>query len=286
MATMIVAKARAVAELVKVELPAAAGVCVVAGEVMALGHLPTVSTAILGFLVGFLISGAAMISNDYFDYEVDKVNHPERPFPSGRITKSELMVTEAAFSLAGLVAAGILGLVVLAAAAALWVVGFLYNWRYKEAGLLGNTMVSVSVASTFVIGGMASAGPVNGLVWTFGCLAFMFDLAEEIAGGAMDVIGDAQRNVRSLARTHGRTQAFRVSTFLYILVIVGTLTPFAMDWLGTGYLVIVAVVDILIGYFAFELYESKTPQEGRRRIRHLYLTALGLVAAFLVGGML
>ncbi len=280
---MTLAKVKAVSDLVKIELPAAAGICVVAGEVMALGRLPSATTVILGFLLGFFVSAAAMISNDYFDREVDRVNHPERPLPSGRITTGELLIIEACFSLAGLAIAAFLGVVVLVGASALWIIGFLYNWRYKESGLVGNMMVSASVASTFVVGGIASAGPVNGLVWTFGTLAFMFDLAEEIAGGAMDVVGDAKRNVRSLGRVLGKICALRVSVILYTLVIVGTFVPVVRGWLGAPYLAIAAVTDLLLIYFSARLYRSRTPEEGRREIRHLYLTAAGLVAAFLLG---
>jgi geranylgeranylglycerol-phosphate geranylgeranyltransferase len=60
-------KVFAISDLIKPELPFAAGVCVIAGEVLALGRLPDVTPSILGFLVGFFISGSAMVSNDYFD---------------------------------------------------------------------------------------------------------------------------------------------------------------------------------------------------------------------------
>ncbi len=47
------------------------------------------------------------------------------------------------------------GPVAFAVAVATWVLGFLYNWRLKSAGLLGNLIVALSVAMTFVIGQMA-----------------------------------------------------------------------------------------------------------------------------------
>ncbi|MDD1761586.1 MAG: prenyltransferase, partial [Methanothrix sp.] len=64
--------------MVKPELPLAAGICVVAGEIIGSESLPTFFVGLMGFLTGFFISGAAMISNDYFDLEVDRVNHPNR----------------------------------------------------------------------------------------------------------------------------------------------------------------------------------------------------------------
>ena len=133
----IKAKVRAVSDLVKPELPIAAGICVIAGEILALRHFPSAVDALFGFLVGFFISGSAMISNDYFDLDVDRINHPQRPLPSGRITILELMVLTCFFSVAGLVAAALLGALTLVLALVIWAVGFLYNWKFKETVLPG-----------------------------------------------------------------------------------------------------------------------------------------------------
>ena len=88
-------------DLLKPELPLAAGICVIAGEIIGLGHVPTVMQLFLGFLTGFLISGSAMMSNDYFDIEVDRVNNPNRPLPSGRISIREVIVFTCIFSIGG-----------------------------------------------------------------------------------------------------------------------------------------------------------------------------------------
>lgn len=39
----------------------------------------------------FLFGSAGNALNDYFDREIDKKNHPERPIPSGRITEKEAL---------------------------------------------------------------------------------------------------------------------------------------------------------------------------------------------------
>jgi heme O synthase-like polyprenyltransferase len=73
---------------------------------------------------------------------------------------------------------------------------------------------------------------------------------------------------------------------LYALVVIGTLVPFVMRWVGATYLILAIAADISLAYFALRLQRSVTPEDGRRQIRRLYLTALGLVAAFLVGSLL
>ena len=273
-------KVRALADLVRPELPLAAGVCVVAGEIIGAGSLPSLSAGLLGFLTGFFVSGAAMITNDYFDLEVDRVNSPGRPLPSGRVTVPELAALAIAFTAAGLVAAALLGPLALAIAAIMWAVSQLYNWRLKEAGLLGNAMVGLSVAMTFVCGGVIAGGPASGLVWTFGALAFVFDLAEEIASGAMDLEGDEKRSSQSIAWRYGKRFALRVSGLLFALFVLLSFLPIAAGWIGVPFLALFGPMGIAVAYFALKLQASRTPAEGHTIGRWMYLVVTAFVIVF------
>jgi len=279
-------KMQAFSDLLKPELPLAAGICVIAGEIISSGYLPTFPRLLLGFLTGFFISGTAMITNDYFDLSVDKINHPDRPLPSGRITVFELILVAGLFSFAGFLAAALLNLTLLLVAFVIWTIGLLYNWRVKETGLLGNMVVAFSVASTFVFGGLVVGGLFNGIVWTFGSLAFLFDLGEEIAGGAMDIEGDKQRHARSLAILKGRNFALRVSGLLFAAFVSLSFLPFLAGWLGNLYFALVTASDLGVVYFTFRLLTNQTPQEGRKRIRELYLTLTIAVIAIVISRLI
>lgn len=223
-----------------------------------------------------------MVTNDYFDLAVDKINHPNRPLPSGRITVFELSVVACFFSLAGFLAAALLNATTLIAAVLIWVVAILYNWHLKETGLPGNMMVAFSVASTFVFGGLAVGGFSSGIVWTFSSLAFMFDLGEEIAGGVMDFEGDKKRHARSLAELKGRRFALRVSCLLFAAFVGLSFIPFLAGWLGYVYVAVMSASDLGVAYFTFRLLKSQTPRDGRKRIRQLYLTLTVAVIAIVI----
>ena len=75
----------------------------------------------------------------------------------------ELWILAAVFSVVGFAVAALLSLDALIFSFLIWIVGLLYNWRYKESGLPGNMMASLSVASTFILGGIAVGGLSNGL---------------------------------------------------------------------------------------------------------------------------
>src|SRR5512138_3633437 len=148
MTTMISKKIKGTIRLFRPELPFAAGVCVVLGEIIALESFPPMQELLLGFACGFFLSGAALTLNDYFDIEVDKINTPRRPIPAGLLTPADAILLTAIATLIGLSAALLISPLASLVSIILWIVGVLYNWRYKAKGLWGNLMVATSVGST------------------------------------------------------------------------------------------------------------------------------------------
>ncbi|NVO66202.1 UbiA family prenyltransferase [Methanofollis tationis] len=271
MTPTIAAKLRAAAELIRLDLALGAGFFFVAGEVLAVGGLPPVHLVVAGFLTLFFISGSANISNDYFDRDVDRINLPSRPLPSGRISVTELWILFSLFTAAGMIGAALLGPLVLALVVLFWCIALAYNIRLKDAGFAGNLVVAACIGMTIILGAIA-VGTVNGVVLTFAALAFFFDLGLEVAADAMDVKGDERRSSRSLAHRWGRASALRVSAVWLTIFFLVTPVPFLMGWLVYDYLLLIAVTDLWMIYCTVHLVMSPTIEEGRRQIRRLYLT--------------
>jgi len=279
-------KLKAVIRLFRPDLSLAAGICVVAGQILAIGKFPPILTAAAGFLCAFFISASAIILNDYFDYEVDLVNAPERPLPSGLVSKKEALWLTAITSLLGLASALYFGLAVLGLAVILWVIGVLYNWRFKQSGLPGNLMVCLSVASTFLLGGISAGDFWNGIIWVFAAMAFFIDLGEEIAGDAMDMEGDRKRGSRSIALKKGRRFATTLSVICWGIVILLGMIPLIQGWFGWSYMVFIGITDLLLVFFSVRLLRSKTPHEGRNAMRGVYIGATLAVVAFMLGQLI
>ncbi len=272
--------------LFRLELPLAAGVCVVTGQILALGGLPQIQAGILGFVCVFCLSSSALIFNDYFDYEVDKINQPNRPLPSGVVSRAEVIGLAVVTTLAGFFASFAISLYALLVSGIIWLIGFLYNWRYKQTGLLGNLMVSTSVAATFIFGAITVQAPWNGIVWIFSLMAFFFDLGEEIAGDAMDMEGDKKRGSRSIALLKGRRFALCISTALWSLVILLSFLPILLDLPGVNYLIIILITDALLVFFSFKLLKSQNAEKGHQAMRGAYLGETLCVIAFLTGSLI
>jgi len=276
-------KLKGIIQLFRPELSFAASICVVVGEMVAVKGFPPLRELSLGFVCGFFMSGSALVLNDYFDFEVDKVNMPQRALPSGLVTKVDVILLTIIASLLGLGFALALDSFAFALAVLFWFVGFLYNWKFKQNGLLGNLMVASSVGVTFVIGGIAVGDPWNKLVWFFALIAFLIDFGEEIAGDAMDMDGDKLRDSMSIALVMGKQFALRISASIFFLVVMLGFLPILLGWLEARYFITISVAGLVVGYFAIKLLKSKTPEEGRRMMRMIYLGPMFGLLAFIAG---
>jgi geranylgeranylglycerol-phosphate geranylgeranyltransferase len=274
-------KAGGYLKLLRFELPFAAGVCVVMGQMLALGRFASAVTSIFGFASVFLISASILVMNDFFDVETDRINAPSRPIPSGLVSPSEALSFSLILLIAGLLFSYLISINVFLISILLAIIGFLYNRYFKKSGLPGNLMVSFSVGMTFIYGGAAVGLPFHKMVLFFGLIAALIDLGEEIAADAMDIKGDELIQSNSLAIKYGKSTALKVSGSIFFLVVLLSLVPFILNWFSIIYLIPILIMDISIAYPAFKLLKSKD-EEGRKFIRRIYLGAISGIIIFIV----
>ena len=138
-------------------------------------------------------------------------------------------------------------------------------------------MVSISVGMTFIFGGLSVGLPFNMMTWFFGVIAALIDLGEEIAADAMDIQGDLLIDSRSLAIRFGKDTAVKISSTVFLFVVVLSSIPFILNWFAPLYLIPILIMDGFIAYCTLRLLKTKN-QQGRKYIRLLYLGAtLGIV---------
>ena len=282
----IIKKIQGYYQLFRMELPIAAGICIIAGELLSNGISTSIYHLIQGFFVGFFISGSALILNDFFDIEADKINSPSRPIPSGKVKPYEVIILSIITAIIGLSIALFINVIAIVIAIIFWIIGFLYNWKLKETGLIGNIMVSSSVAITFIFGGIIVGNPFDKIVWFFAFIVFFIDLGEEIASGAMDLEGDKKRKSKSIAIIKGYDFAVYLSSILFVLVIIISFIPFIFQWLGPAYLIMIGLMDTIIIFSIIKILKIKNPVEGRMYLRLIYLGATVSLVAFIVGQLI
>ncbi len=183
-------------------------------------------------LAGPLLCAASQVINDWYDRDVDAINEPNRPIPSGRIPGDWGYKLSLIWSLMSLALALILGPWVFVAT----VVGLLLAWAYsapplrlKQNGWFGNAAVGFSYESLAWITGAAVM--LGGAMpdWRILALAVLYGLG---AHGIMTlndfkaIEGDKQMGVRSLPVQLGVRGAAWVACIVMIvpqLAVVGLL---------------------------------------------------------------
>ena len=274
-------KIKGLINLLRFELPFSAGVCVVMGQMLALGEFASIFITISGFLSVFLVSASILVLNDYFDVATDKINAPHRPIPSGLVSPKDALFFSLLLLLAGILLSYLINVTVLLISILLSIIGFLYNRYFKKSGLPGNLMVSFSVGMTFIYGGASVGIPFHKMVLFFGLIAALIDLGEEIAADAMDIKGDQLIKSNSLAIKFGKTMALKISSYIFLFVSLLSLIPFILNWFSLIYLIPIGIMDVSIAYPALRLWKSKN-EEGRKFIRWIYLGAIFGLIVFII----
>lgn len=265
-------KLKGLIRLIRFELPLAAAICVMLGQLFALGKFAPLHLTLSAAISVFLISASILVSNDYFDVETDRINAPHRPIPSNAVTSNEALLLASFLLITGIILSYTISIEALLFSIGLIVIGLLYNRKFKRNGLTGNLMVSFSVGMTFIFGGLSVGLPFNKIVLFFALIAALVDLGEEIAADSMDVKGDLLIDSNSIAIKYGKEKALRLSGLIFTSVILLSLIPFLLEWFKLIYLLPIAVMDFFIGISTYKLIKSKN-EEGRKYIRLLYLGA-------------
>src|SRR5713226_10497643 len=259
------------------------GLGVVIGEAIALGKPPGIQEAVFGFLTASLLMAGTMVTNDVYDVEIDKVNSPERPLPSGTVKTREAIVLAVALSAAAIGFSALLGLWTFLTALLALTLMVYYNTRGKKTGLIGNAVVSFNVALPFFFGGLA-VNLIRPLLLIFSVVAFLANFAREVAKGIADVKGDSLRQVRTLAAVRGTKVAALASAGLFIVAVLLSFLPPFLETISWLYFPPVIAADIGFLYSAYRLVGNQTPENVRAVKRYVLLWMLLGLVGFLLGG--
>ncbi|MEK6978132.1 MAG: geranylgeranylglycerol-phosphate geranylgeranyltransferase [Candidatus Hydrothermarchaeota archaeon] len=258
---------------------AMAGLAVVGGAYVASGGVGW--EALLASGAAFFICGAGNVINDYFDVDIDRVNAPSRPIPSGAIAPSSARLYALFLFALGALAAAPISPFVLAIALLNSLLLYLYAWRIKRrGGLLKGLTVSYLVASPFFFGGAAVGHPLPTLLLSL--LAGLANVGREVVKDIEDYEGD-RPYARTLPRQLGIGGAAWVAAVFVALAVALSPLPYLLGLLGIRYLAVVLLADMLFVYAMADFLLEAAPARAtgcQRRIKGAMLLAL---AAFFVG---
>jgi geranylgeranylglycerol-phosphate geranylgeranyltransferase len=214
----------------------------VASVIAGLSFLPSLSV-IAAMAVVFFVTAGGMAINDYFDEEIDRINRPSRPIPSGRIPGKVALLYSFFLFIAGVGLSYMINAIAFSVAVFSSLLLILYAWKLKKMLFIGHLAVSLLTALTFIYGGLINMELFA--VSILALLAFLSNIGREIFKTIEDVLGDEKSDVKSLPIKYGTVKA-RMAASIFVLAGVATsFAPFFLEIFGPVYLFFVVIADII-----------------------------------------
>ncbi len=258
-----------------------AGLVGVLGSIVAVGHFPSLVTSLLVFLVVALGCSAGNTINDYFDYEIDKINRPERPLPRGALSRRAAFYYAMALFALGLILAYMINLYALFLALIAYLAMLLYAWKLKPLPFVGNLVVAGLTGATPLYGAIA-VGHI-GLAGYLALCAFLVNVAREVIKDIEDVEGDLAKGARTLPIVWGKRRAAYVGALFAILTVLASVLPVRAG-VGVGYYAMVPV-DVIILYAAYLILKNQERDSAHRSQKMLKLSIFLAVMAFIIAAV-
>lgn len=244
---------------------------------------------ILAILAVFFETAAGNVINDYFDYNIDLINKPERPLPSGRISLKSgrnygylqfLLGTVCGFLISYLTNNWIPFVIVLISD----VILYLYAYKLKSTPLIGNLAVGFMTGFGFVFGGFTINTPeIISISIFLGFFAFVMTTAREIIKDIEDIEGDKAEGAKTLPILIGAKIPAILAIFL--IVIDSALCPLLYFYhiFGVYYLAVIAIAVILFIYSAILILKSQDRETAHKASKYLKIGMLIAFVAFIFG---
>ncbi|PKL70195.1 MAG: geranylgeranylglycerol-phosphate geranylgeranyltransferase [Methanomicrobiales archaeon HGW-Methanomicrobiales-1] len=218
------------------------GVTAIIAYLVATGTI--VPSTILLLVIVTLITAAGNVINDYFDTDIDRINRPERPIPSGLVTPSAARYFAVMLFVAGIIVALFTPMLCLAIVIINSVILVLYAAKLKGMPVIGNAAVAYLAASIFLFGGAFAGWDTLVHVVPLAAITFFATMVREILKDAEDVEGDMAGGADTLPIRIGVPLTTRIAVGFALVSVVASVVPFL--WWGAWYLAGIVIVDIII----------------------------------------
>jgi geranylgeranylglycerol-phosphate geranylgeranyltransferase len=235
----------------------------------------------LGVIIGYIFTSASNALNDYYDREIDRVNHPERPIPSGKVSpKSALIFASTGF----IVSIGFafwlsfyIGFIGLGLVLAALLIQLGYDLKVKKTKAVGNIFVGFQTVLAFLFGGFV-VGNLNPVAF-MASASFLAITAREVVKDVEDIEGDVDKV--SLPKMIGVRKAnFLALALVFIAIALSVAAFYPLAIFGWEYFAVVLVADALFVGSMPLLFRN--PRQAREMWKYAMLVAL---IAFIVGGV-
>ncbi len=167
-------------------------------------------------LAGAVSLGYGNVINDLYDIETDKIAHPERALPSGKVTIAQVKIFATFLVIIALALAFLVSPLHGVATLAPIILLTIYAMKLKGTPLAGNIIVSLLVAYTMIYGALNGRLELAAIP---AILAFLTNMIREITKDCADKDGDSAAGIITTAHLETKTINRIVYTLMFFAMI-------------------------------------------------------------------
>ena len=196
------------------------------GASLMYGDIPPLRVSLLVFFIPILGWIAGLYLADYYDRNLDAIQKPHRPIPSGRMLPREALYIGATYAIIGLGLTLLLPFFNILLVFLAGILVFCYAKYTKARGLLGNFNRGAMTVITYLFGvfSISSSSSIPFPLWMLSFVFFLHDTNSNIIGAIRDVHGDKRGGCKTTPVRYGIRRTLYISIFfsvLYLLITVG-----------------------------------------------------------------
>lgn len=245
------------------------------------GTIQPVIKLLFACISGALVAAGANTVNDYYDLEIDRINKPRRPLPSGLVPPKQAHIFSIVLFMIGIGFSLFIHLLGFLIALSSSILLYLYSYRLKRTVLWGNLIVAFISGLAFVYGGLAVGRKHEAII--VGIFAFFYHLGREIIKDVEDVEGDKTQGIKTLPIVYSAKIALSWATLVFVFLMGLTLVPYFARIFSILYLIVVVVgVDLFLLYVLVSMWRQPEPGNlGRLAALMKADMLMGLLAVYL-----
>ena len=235
----------------------------------------------LAALTASLVLASGNSINDIHDIEIDKINKPLRPLPSGKLSIKEAYRLYILLVIVPIVLSFLVSEMALIIVLISILLLFLYSKYLKRILLVGNITVAFLTGLVFIFGGVVVENPAAAIVPAV--FAFLINLIREIVKDMEDVEGDTKAGVITFPIKFGFQKSKYIILFISLTLILYTLYPFITQLYKIEYFVVVMVFVNPILVYCLKILFDGSPLKNLKQISNLLKLGMlfGLIAVYL-----
>ncbi|MHA2473304.1 MAG: UbiA family prenyltransferase [Promethearchaeota archaeon] len=243
----------------------------------------------IAFFIVFISGAGAFAINDYYDFDVDKINERrDRPLVIGLVSKNIALVT----ALISIIIVIVLSLFLNLTSMILVFISvpffYIYSMGLKKRLVIKNLLIAYSYLSTIFLGSLINDSQLEPIIIYFGTMGFIVGLANEIMFDIADVEGDSEKMIKTIATEYGKKKAAIISVLLYFIIVLLDPLPFILridQRLHMDYLFLMLILFIVASYVVLSLSLLKNQsKENILRLRTIvFLIMQGGTITYLIG---